>query len=76
MPGRDSFDLEGSTAFSKWSDIQADFLDPAGLPATGNIGDGRVWTLSANGGTLIADGLRLEAGLAWKDGRITRPAPP
>jgi outer membrane receptor protein involved in Fe transport len=75
LPGRDSLDFEGSAAFSKWSNIQADFLDPAGLPATDNIGDGRVWTLSANGGTLITDGIRLEAGLAWNDGRITRPAP-
>jgi outer membrane receptor protein involved in Fe transport len=75
QPHRDDFDLQGSATFSKWSNIQADFLDPSGLPITDNIGDGRVWTLTANGGARITDELRLEAGLGWNDGKITRPDP-
>ncbi|HXG81322.1 MAG TPA: TonB-dependent receptor, partial [Sphingomicrobium sp.] len=49
-PGVDQVDLQGSATLSKWRDIQADFLDPGGLPVTDNIGDGRVWTVTVNGG--------------------------
>ncbi len=72
-PGRDRFDLQGSATLSKWKDIQADFLDPSGLPVTDNIGDGRVWTLTVNGGARLAPEIRVEAGLAWNDGQITQP---
>ncbi len=72
--GRDRFDLQGGATYSRWNDIQADFLDPSGLPVTDNIGDGRVWTLSLNGGVKFSDALRLDGGFAWNDGRITRPA--
>lgn len=70
--GRDRFDLQGSITHSRWYDIQADFLDPGGLPVTENIGDGRVWTLTVNGGARITSELRLEAGIAWNDGKVTR----
>jgi outer membrane receptor protein involved in Fe transport len=70
--GRDLFDLQGSVTHSRWYDIQADFLDPGGLPVTENIGDGRVWTLTVNGGARITSELRLEAGIAWNDGKVTR----
>ncbi|MFL6779369.1 MAG: TonB-dependent receptor domain-containing protein [Sphingomicrobium sp.] len=72
-PGIDRFDLQGSATLSKWKDIQADFLDPSGLPVTDNIGDGRVWTMTFNGGARLTPELRAEAGLAWNDGKITRP---
>ena len=73
VPGRDRFDLQGSATLSRWKDIQADFLDPSGLPVTDNIGDGRVWTVTFNGGAKVTDALRLEAGVAWNDGKITHP---
>ena len=73
QPGRDPFDLQGSATLSRWSDIQADFLDPAGLPVTDNIGDGRVWTVTVNGGYRLTRNIRVEAGLAWNDGKITGP---
>ena len=72
-PGRDRFDLQGGATYSRWEDIQADFLDSSGLPVTDNIGDGRVWTLSLNGGARLSDTLRIDAGVAWNDGRITSP---
>ena len=72
-PGRDRFDLQGSVTHSRWYDIQADFLDPGGLPVTENIGDGRVWTITVNGGARITPELRLEAGVAWNDGKVTQP---
>lgn len=72
-PGRDPFDLQGSATLSRWQDIQADFLDPSGLPVTDNIGDGRVWTVTFNGGAKVMESVRLEAGIAWNDGKITHP---
>ena len=72
-PGRDLIDLQGSATLSKWKEIQADFLDPSGLPVTDNIGDGRVWTLTVNGGVRVTPELRLEAGVAINDGEITNP---
>ena len=73
-PERDRFDLQGSVTRSKWYDIQADFIDAGGLPSTDNIGDGRVWTVTLNGGAQLSQALRLEAGVAWNDGKITRPS--
>jgi outer membrane receptor protein involved in Fe transport len=75
VPGRDRFDLQGSATRSNWQDIQADFIDPSGLPVTDNIGDGRVWTLTVNGGARLSSEFRVEAGLAWNDGEITNPTP-
>jgi outer membrane receptor protein involved in Fe transport len=75
QPGRDPVDLQGSATRSHWKDIQADFLDPSGLPVTDNIGDGRVWTVTFNAGARLAPGLRLEGGVAWNDGEITHPTP-
>jgi iron complex outermembrane recepter protein len=74
IPRRDRFDLQGSATLSRWKDIQADFLDPSGLPVTDNIGDGRVWTVTVNGGARLTPELRIEAGLAWNDGEITKPS--
>ena len=74
-PERDPVDLQGSVTLSRWTDIQADFLDASGLPVTDNIGDGRVWTMSLNGGAQLTPDLRVEAGFAWNDGKITRPTP-
>jgi outer membrane receptor protein involved in Fe transport len=73
--GRDDVDLQASATYSQWDHIQADFLDDRGLPSTSNIGDGRVITLAANGGACLTDGLRAEAGIAWNNGKITKPEP-
>jgi outer membrane receptor protein involved in Fe transport len=74
LPGRDRVDLQGSATLSRWKDIQADFLDPSGLPVTDNIGDGRVWTATLNGGLRVTPEFRVEAGVAWNDGKITKPS--
>ena len=57
-----------------WQDIQADFLDAGGLPSTANIGDGRINSLAAAIGVAPVPGLRLEAGLALNDSRVTDPS--
>lgn len=73
QPGRGAFDLAGSLAFTRWRDIQADFIDPLGLPSTANIGDGQVWTATLSGGVAVTRGLRIEGGLSWNDSRIDSP---
>jgi outer membrane receptor protein involved in Fe transport len=72
--GSDRFEVQGAGTFSRWKDIQADFLDSSGLPVTDNIGDGRVWSASLNGTARVDEKLRFDAGFAWNDGRITNPS--
>ncbi|QNN65303.1 TonB-dependent receptor [Sphingomonas rhizophila] len=72
-PRSDRVDLQGSVTWSRWRDIQADFLDGSGLPVTDNIGDGRVVSATINGGFKLSDEWRVEAGAAWNDGKVTQP---
>ena len=72
-PGRGPFDLAASVAFTRWTDIQADYIDPLGLPTTANIGDGRVWTATLGGGVMLTQRLRLEAGAAWNHSEVDQP---
>ena len=71
---RGPFDIAASLAYTRWRDIQADFIDSAGFPSTANIGDGRIWTATLTGGVTVAPGLRLDGGLTWNDGRIDEPS--
>ncbi|MEL7728102.1 TonB-dependent receptor [Citromicrobium bathyomarinum] len=73
LPGRDPFDLALNLSYTRWNDIQADFIDTFGLPTTANIGDGRVWTLSAGGGVLLSPDLRLTGGLSVNRSTIDEP---
>jgi len=65
-----SYDLSASIAYTRWTDIQADFLDSAGFPSTANIGDGRIWTATLTAGAQLLPGLRLEGGLTYNDSSI------
>lgn len=73
-PRSDRLDLAGSLSWSRWKHIQADYLDETGLPVTDNIGDGRVWSATLNGGLRLSPELRLEAGAAWNEGKVTNPS--
>jgi outer membrane receptor protein involved in Fe transport len=73
QPG-DALDLSVSVSHTIWKDIQADFIDATGLPSTANIGDGRIWAISAAGGWRPAPGLRLDAGVTLNDSKVTEPA--
>jgi iron complex outermembrane receptor protein len=42
QPGRDRVSLNASVSYARWADIQADLIDPRGLPFTTNLGDGRI----------------------------------
>jgi len=72
-PGAGIFDLAASVSYTRWRDIQADFIDNSGLPSTANIGDGRVWSASVTGGMQLATGLRAEAGATWNQSKVDRP---
>ncbi|TCP31827.1 TonB-dependent receptor [Sphingomonas sp. BK235] len=73
-PRRDRFDAAITVARTAWHDIQADFIDPSGLPTTANVGDGRLWTVEANAGAMPLPGLRLEAAATFNDSVIDEPA--
>lgn len=72
-PGTGPFDFAASLSHTRWSDIQADFIDDLGLPSTANIGDGRVWTANFSGGAEVAPELRLSGGLTYNDSRVDEP---
>jgi outer membrane receptor protein involved in Fe transport len=73
--GIDPFELSANVSFTKWSDIQADFIDNAGLPSTANIGDGHIWSATVNGSVLLGEGFRLDAGLTYNDSKVEEPVP-
>src|SRR5690606_8975835 len=72
--GSGPYDLAASVAYTRWNDIQADFIDTNGLPSTANIGDGRIWTATVTGGVALTPSLRVDAGLTYNDGRIDEPS--
>lgn len=72
-PGRGRFDLSASVSYTDWRNIQADFIDPTGLPSTANVGDGKIWTLSLSGGYSPAPDLRIDWGIVYNNSRITQP---
>jgi len=71
--GSGPFDVAASVAYTRWQDIQADFIDSAGFPSTANIGDGRIWTATLTGGVAVTPNMRIDAGLTYNDGRIDEP---
>ena len=71
--GTSPFNLALSLSYTRWKDIQADFIDSAGLPSTANIGNGRVWSASVSGGVEITPELRLEAGVTWNESEVDKP---
>ncbi len=73
QPGRSPYDIAISVSYTDWRDIQADYLDLAGLPTTANVGDGRILTLTVAGGVRPVAGLRLDAGLVVNRSRISQP---
>ncbi|WP_419816830.1 TonB-dependent receptor [Glacieibacterium sp.] len=72
-PGHGAFDLAAAVALTRWTRIQADFVDGNGLPTTANIGDGRITSLSLTGGWRPVGGLSLDAELVLNDSRVTDP---
>lgn len=72
-PGRGDFDIAASVSYTRWRDIQADFIDVGGLPSTANIGNGDLWAASVSGSVRLAPGLRAEAGATLNDSKVDEP---
>ena len=72
-PGRGDFDISASLSYTRWRDIQADFIDGGGLPSTANIGNGTIWAASLSGSVRLAGALRLEAGATFNDSDVDEP---
>lgn len=61
-------------AYTRWRNIQADLIDSDGLPATENIGTGRIFTVDATLAWQPAHALSFEASAVWADSRLVSPA--
>jgi outer membrane receptor protein involved in Fe transport len=70
----DRFTFDASAAHERWSDIQSDLIDDAGLPFTANIGDGRITSFEAKASWRIASSLTVDASLFLNSSRLARPA--
>lgn len=68
--GKGPFDLAASLSYTRWKDIQADYIDSAGFPTTANIGDGHIWSASLRGSVAVTPELRLDAGLTYNFSRV------
>lgn len=73
VPGRGDFELSASVSYTRWRDIQADFIDDGGLPSTANIGNGTIVAASASGSVRLAQGLRGEFGATLNDSDVDEP---
>jgi iron complex outermembrane receptor protein len=71
----DTVTVSASVSNTRWTDIQADFVDGSGLPSTANIGDGRIWSITAATSWRPMTGLRLDASATLNDSRVTDPTP-
>ena len=72
--GRDRLSFAASLAAVRWTDIQSDLIDTAGLPYTTNIGDGRILSFEAQADWRITSTLTVEAALFLNDSRLAKPA--
>jgi iron complex outermembrane recepter protein len=73
--GRDRLTFATSIAASRWTDIQSDLVDSAGLPFTTNVGDGRTLSFEAEAAWAPIPPLLVEASLFLNDSQLIRPAP-
>lgn len=64
-----------SLAYTKWDDIQADTLDLSGLPATINIGNGRIYNTTIQARWQVSDAFSLEAAALLNRSQVTNPFP-
>jgi iron complex outermembrane recepter protein len=75
VPGVDAFHAAATFAYTRWNNIQADFVDGSGLPTTANIGNGTIRSFDVRAGWRPLPGLSIDAGFVINDGEITDPQP-
>jgi iron complex outermembrane receptor protein len=74
--GRDRFSMNASLSYARWSDIQADLIDPRGLPFTTNIGDGRIFGFGIEAWWRAAPALTFSFSAFLNDGALFSSDPP
>ena len=67
--------ISGNFAYTDWRDIQADVIDRIGLPATANIGDGRIFTVEGRIVVRPLPTLSIDGSFIYNDSRLKRAAP-
>ncbi|MDE8652336.1 TonB-dependent receptor [Novosphingobium album (ex Liu et al. 2023)] len=67
----DGLELETSTSWTDWRDIQADLIDGYGFPTTTNVGNGRVLSFGASGRWRPAPALELDAAVYLNRSKVT-----
>lgn len=73
LAGRDPIAVSANFAYTDWRDIQADVIDRIGLPATANIGDGRIYTFEGRIAVRPLPALTLDGSIIYNDSRLNRP---
>lgn len=63
-----------TVAYTRWRNIQADLIDSDGLPATENIGTGRIVTVDATLAWQPVPAFSIEASAVWADSRLASPS--
>lgn len=71
----ETFAADATLSYTRWRNIQADLIDDDGLPATRNIGNGRILTFDASLSWRPVRGLSLEASGIFAESRLVSPAP-
>jgi hypothetical protein len=71
--GTSRFDAAFSLVYTRWSDIQADVVNPDGAPSTVNVGDGRIYTADLSVGWRPLRGVSFEAGAVFNDSLVIYP---
>ena len=64
-------ELEASTSWSGWHNIQADVVDGFGFPTTTNVGDGRVWSTGISGRWRPLPGFEIDGALYVNRSKVT-----
>jgi outer membrane receptor protein involved in Fe transport len=63
-----------SMSYARWSNIQADYIDVAGLPSTSNIGNGRIYSLSGSLRLRPIGQFLIDLSSTFNDSRVTDPS--
>lgn len=66
--------LAAAVFHTKWESIQSDVIDARGFPRTVNIGEGRIYGVSADFGWRPTRAVELQASLFFNESALTEPA--
>ncbi|MDZ3830848.1 MAG: TonB-dependent receptor [Sphingopyxis sp.] len=69
--GRTPIDANLALSYTRWRDIQADFVDGDGFPSTANIGDGRITSISGAVAVRATPELAIEIGGVYNHSRVS-----